>query len=121
MATWTISQDGVTLGSLALSDANTALVAEYVVGTQRGSVLVSAEVPEVPSVDAAFDANGNVVTPAKAMIPGAPAVYRDPTPSEAIAKLAGQFFDSLLSQATQFHKDAAAQAAAAAVAPITPS
>ncbi len=113
--TWSILKDGATMKALSLSDSDAALVADYAVNSLRNSVLVSAE---QPGTDALFDAQGNVVTPA---VPYQPAVYRDPTADEAETMLAEAFFVQLLASATQYHRDQAAQAAAAAITPITPT
>lgn len=46
---------------------------------------------------------------------------RDPTPVEAVALQAADFFNDLLSRATAWKRDQAAKAAAEAVKPIEPA
>lgn len=97
MATWAIMKDSTQVRAIALSDDNAAKVAEWAVAVRAGSIV------QIAATDTT------------------PAVMRDPTPDEAIALQADDFFTTLLAQATDWQRQKAAQAAADAVAPIVAS
>ena len=98
--TWAISKDGVLVKDLKLSTENVARVSAYAGGVRANSILMTPAVIE----------NGVIVRPA---------VMRDPTPADAIALQAEDFFNGFLKRATAGDREQAAKAAA--VQPITPA
>lgn len=97
MATWAITKDSTQVRAITLTDDNAAKVAAWAVAVRTGSIV------QTVATDTA------------------PAVMRDPTPDEAIALQADDFFTTLLAQATDWQRQQVAQAAADAVAPIVAS
>lgn len=120
MTTWTVTQDGAQIGALKLADNDAASIAQWAV-TQAAPVLVTPAIPGSVAVNAIFGAQGKVITPAIPYHPDTPAVYRAPTPTEAMASLVQKFFDGLVQSTTQHLKAQASQAASDAVTPITPA
>lgn len=121
MTIWTVTQDGAQIAAFKLADTDAANVAQWAVSTQAGSILVSPAVPDTVAVNAVFDKAGNVLVAAIPYVPGRAAVYRDPTPAEAIGALAQKFLASLADNTTQHLKAQASQTAADTVTPIKPA
>lgn len=120
MTTWTVAQDGIQIAAFKLADADAANVAQWAVSTQAGSILVSPAVPDSVAVNAVFDKAGNVLVAAIPYVPGRAAVYRDPTPTEAMSAIAQKFLSGLADNTTQHLKSQASQAASDMVASIKP-
>lgn len=119
MTTWTVTQDGIQIAAFKLADADAAAVAQWAV-SEAASILVSPAVPDTAAVNAVFDKTGNVLVAAIPYGPGRAAIYRDPTPSEAMGALAQKFLSGLADSTTQHLKAKAAAEAANTVAAITP-
>lgn len=101
---------------VAISDADNArFAAAYAASYFPNGVEVSPAVAEVPEVPAVLDENGNVVTPGTPAVPAQAAVYRAPTGTEIIEKIAQGLAAGMMANVISFEK---AQAAAAAVANI---